>query len=239
MRIRPVLAGLVSLVLLQSPVAAQEGALDAAVSRCLAVDTSSSWKAAAARWSAIPNGQASNPALRARLLAMEVQDQAVRSVPGIADSMQSETFLRRMMESDAARTDSLMAIVAEHGWPGRSMVGKDGARAAFLIAQHGERYDREALRIMQALPAGEVSPEDLALLEDRVRSGEGLPQRFGTQLKLSEDGQRMVFDPIENVAELDARRASVGLPPIAIYSCILGAHYGREVQDPRTAAAPR
>ena len=40
---------------------------------------------------------------------------------------------------DVANTDRLRAITAEHGWPGRALVGEEGAEAAWLIAQHADQ----------------------------------------------------------------------------------------------------
>jgi len=40
---------------------------------------------------------------------------------------------------DADNLTWLKNVVAEVGWPGRSMVGEDGAHAAWLLAQHADR----------------------------------------------------------------------------------------------------
>jgi len=86
---------------------------------------------------------------------------------------------------------------------------------------------------MQALPPGEVSPTDLAMLEDRVRVGDGLPQRYGSQLRPGEDGRTLRFDPIEELPGLEERRARVGLPPLAVYICMMRGMYGREIIAPQ------
>jgi hypothetical protein len=39
---------------------------------------------------------------------------------------------------DAANTARMKRIVAERGWPGRSLVGDDGAQAAWLLVQHAD-----------------------------------------------------------------------------------------------------
>ncbi len=39
----------------------------------------------------------------------------------------------------AANTDRLREIVDEIGWPGRNVVGEEGAEHAWLIAQHADR----------------------------------------------------------------------------------------------------
>src|SRR5881409_419910 len=67
----------------------------------------------------------------------------------------------------------LAALIDAHGWPGRSRVGEEGARAAWLILQHAignPPLMRRGLTLLQggATSSGETSP----LLEDRVRTFE-------------------------------------------------------------------
>jgi hypothetical protein len=61
---------------------------------------------------------------------------------------------------DVGNTDRLREIVREHGWPGRSLVGDEAARAAWLLAQHADRqldFQREALPLLErAVAAGEA-----------------------------------------------------------------------------------
>lgn len=216
-----------------SPASAQQVNADSVVSSCTAADTATQWKQVAAAWAADSAKPPANPQLRDSLLALADSDQAVRMIPGFADSIASATFRGRLMARDSADAAALMEIVAHHGWPTRTMVGADGASAAFLIAQHNASIQHEALRLMLALPPGEVSPSDLALLQDRVLTGDGKPQRYGTQLAIAADGKPMTFDPIEDPAHVDERRARVGLPPLDVYICIMRGMYGREVVDPR------
>lgn len=93
---------------------------------------------------------------------------------------------------DVANTDRLRVIVAEHGWPGRSLVGDDGAHNAWLIAQPADRqldFQREALGLLaDAVLRGEAAERDLAYLADRVRTNEGREQVYGTQIAEVKDG---------------------------------------------------
>lgn len=52
--------------------------------------------------------------------------------------------------------ERLGEIVAEHGWPTRSLVGDDGATAAWAIAQHSDldpQFQRQMLELMWAAAA--------------------------------------------------------------------------------------
>lgn len=64
---------------------------------------------------------------------------------------------------------------------------------------------------MKSLPEDEVSSANIAYLEDRVRVNHGLPQLYGTQFY--KEGELFGPRPIEDIANLDARRAAAGLEP--------------------------
>lgn len=111
----------------------------------------------------------------------------------------------------------LEAIVAEHGWPGKSMVGDDGASAAWMILQHAiSRPDlqRKGLEwVHEAAARGEIEQALVAMLEDRIRVFEGRQQLYGTQFDWDETGQ-MSPEPIEDPENVNERRRAVGLNPI-------------------------
>lgn len=154
--------------------------------------------------------------LRRELLARVAKDQAARdAVTGPTD----EAGLARMREVDRENTAFLKQAVAKHGWPGKRVVGVDGANAAWFLAQHADldlAFQKECLAKMEPLvAAGEVTAKDYAHLWDRVAVAEGRPQRWGTQF----DGDEPA--PIEDPANVDARRKEVGLPTLAEYKELL------------------
>ncbi len=115
----------------------------------------------------------------------------------------------------------MRAIVRQYGWPGPELVGKDGTEAAFLLVQHSNlAFQKEMLPLVQnAYRSGKLSGQSYALLLDRVLVGEGKPQVYGTQAKRFEEwkGKEPVLEPIEDEANVDKRRAEVGLSPLAEY----------------------
>jgi hypothetical protein len=145
-------------------------------------------------------------------------DQAVREgfgVGGVIDSAQGVTMAR----TDSANTAWLKAYVTRWGWPTAAQVGREAVEAAFLIVQHAV-HDTAFMRAM--LPAieharrrGDLKGEAVAMLTDRIEVKAGHPQIYGTQLSLQ--GGRWVLDPIADSAGVDARRKSMGLPPLAEY----------------------
>jgi hypothetical protein len=135
-----------------------------------------------------------------------------------------------MADIDADNTSFLEKIVAERGWPGRSMVGRDGAEAAFLILQHSPdtAFQAKTLPLLEkGAASGDVEGQHLALLTDRIAVHRGQKQVYGTQASIVHG--RFVLDPIADSANVDARRARLGMPPVAAYMRILDSLYSTRI----------
>jgi len=170
--------------------------------------------------------------LRTELLRRRDADQAGRAAFDGKDPEQ----LRRLMEVDDVNAAWLSDVIDEVGWPGRSLAGEEGSHAAWLLAQHADRYPEHQQRCLelleQAVAAGEASAADLAHLTDRVELASGKLQCYGTQIT-ARDGKFIpcrLLDP----ETVDARRAAVGLEPME-------AHLARALElygPPRPASMP-
>jgi len=164
-----------------------------------------------------------NPGLRSDLLNMEFQDQEVRSAPA-STRPEDKARMDRWKQVDARNLERLRQILNEHGWPTRDLVGSDGVRAAWVLAQHADsdpQFQRRCLEQLSAAHArGQAPPQAVAYLTDRVLMNEGRPQIYGTQFT-SLDGAPTPH-PIESPAQLDARRQKMGLPPMAEYERMVG-----------------
>ncbi|OKI45437.1 hypothetical protein A6A29_32365 [Streptomyces sp. TSRI0281] len=138
--------------------------------------------------------------------------------------------------ADQANAVVVQRIIADHGWPGWSRVGKEGATAAWLVAlraDHDLPFQRHAARLMhQAVRSGEASQLQWVSLHDRCLITSGDRQQYGTQYRLGPNGpERLaVRDPLT----LDERRATVGLPPATVS---LEALRRRRASEPRPDAA--
>lgn len=167
------------------------------------------------------------PELRTELLERVKVDQEVRgeliaemqrNAAGGQAGQPSLELIQKLTKIDEENTAWLSGIVDEHGWPGKTEVGEDGAHSAWLLVQHADRnrdFQKKCLELMKAEPEGEVAGKDIAYLTDRVLRAEGKPQLYGTQLT-QQDG-KMVPQPIEDEEHVDERRAAVGLQPLADY----------------------
>ena len=171
-----------------------------------------------------------NPTLRQELLQRVEQDQAIRNElikKGIEHP--DESVLTRMKAIDAANTERMRAIVRQYGWPGPELVGQDGTDGAFLLVQHANlAFQKEMLPLVEkSYKNGKLSGQSYALLLDRVLVAEGKPQVYGTQAKRIEEwkGREPVLAPIEDEANVDKRRAEVGLFPLSEYRELLKKMY--------------
>jgi hypothetical protein len=148
-------------------------------------------------------------ALRAELLRRFAVDQEARHALDTT----------AMKAADAANLPWLRQLLAEVGWPGRSLVGEDGAQAAWLLAQHADRdpaFQRQCLDLLTAaVEQGEATARQQAYLTDRVLLHEGQPQEYGTQA-IAREG-RFAARNLRDPDHVDERRARVGLSPLAGY----------------------
>jgi hypothetical protein len=158
-----------------------------------------------------------NEALAAELIAMRDEDFRVRDELA-RDGSLFHGYHPRMEEVHRRNAARLKQIIAEHGWPGRSLVGEDAARAAWFVVQHSigdPEFQRSSLELLkQAHARGEMSAIGPAKLEDRIRMFEGRGQLYGTQWDWNESGELAPCE-IDDPEHVDERRASVGLDPLA------------------------
>jgi hypothetical protein len=158
-----------------------------------------------------------NMTLREQLLAMQAEDLRVREELA-REGVLGDGYEPRMEEVHRHNAARLEAIVSEHGWPGRTQAGDDGAEAAWRTLQHAiGRPDLIRLYLpllQQAAAAGEIPDWQPAYLLDRIRFFEGKPQVYGTQYDWDEEGFTKLW-PVEDPEHVNEKRKSVGLPPLA------------------------
>jgi hypothetical protein len=177
-----------------------------------------------------------NPTLREELLKRVGQDQAIRKQlieKGIQNP--DKELESRMHDIDRDNTARMKEIVKQYGWPGPELVGDDGVEAAFLLVQHADyEFQKEMLPLVrEAYRAKKLSGQSYALLLDRVLVKEGKPQVYGTQAKPMDQwkGNEPVLQPIEDEANVDRRRAEIGLIPLSEYIKFLKQFYFPNEKD--------
>jgi len=183
-------------------------------------------------------GDASHQALRRELIRMRKEDQKHRDAMLALMKRLAEPDNRQVMkklvavgEKQAAIDKKLLKrleeIIQKYGWPTISMVGAEASEVAFLIIQHADlSYQKKYFPLLkQAAAKKEARPDHVAMMEDRMLMGEGKKQIYGTGLRTDDTTNELKLWPIENEEEVDARRAAVGLPPMAEYLKMMGLKY--------------
>lgn len=183
---------------------------------CAPLDSMADWALVNRAWTAPPD-RWSNDSLRRVLLALAQRDQVARHDFGarVTDSV----YARELMALDNRLAAEVLHILDRFDIPTRTLVGAAGADAFMLIVQHNWPLQERVLARARALPTGALSPQALALLEDRVLVHQGKPQRYGTQFNVGNDGL-FRFATTEDLPGLARRRTQAGLPPLEQYVCM-------------------
>ena len=123
--------------------------------------------------------------------------------------------MKAVHEKNNAR---IKEIINQYGWPGFSLVGKEGSKAAWLIVQHAvldtDFMDKCLPLLQNAITQGEAEGWCLAYLQDRVLTMSGKPQKYGTQHDIDENGIAYPL-PIEDPEKVETLRKEVGLEPLS------------------------
>ena len=161
-----------------------------------------------------------NEDLRRLLLELLAADQEIRArledLPPVRPFVPDDPLMAEFQRVDRTNTTQLRRVIAEHGWPTITLVGEDGAQAAWALAQHADAdpaFQSECLELLgRAVAQHEASPLSLAWLTDRVRLAHGDGQLYGTQFTFR-DGrwkpQQLADDKV------DERRRALGLDSLA------------------------
>ena len=148
-------------------------------------------------------------------------DQRYRSQ--IADngynSKQIESLKKTIRKNDSINLKKARGILDRIGWPGMDVIGKQGSKALFLVIQHADLNTEERYLPMlkEAVKRKKASPDNLALLEDRIAIYKGKSQIYGSQIGRNDKTKEFYLLPVIDPINLDKRRSDIGLEPIANY----------------------
>jgi len=164
------------------------------------------------------------------------RDQRIRALifelletPGAGPDEAQITWLRlitRMKGIDQDNGAWMKDQLAHKDWFTISEYGAEADNQAFLIVQHSEDLDfqKQVLQRFERLaPLGEIAPDNMALLSDRIAVNEGQPQAYGSQFECK-NGAQVLQTPLSDPEPVvDARRQEVGLPSLEAYRALLPA----------------
>lgn len=159
------------------------------------------------------NAQDCGAPLKSELLERKTADQTARE--RLKADPSSREASDATLRVDADNTAYMRKVLAKCGWPRKSIVGPEAARAAWLLAQHADmdpEFQVMAARQMKyEVHGGEADALDLAVLVDRNRRLNDQPQVYGMQYYSTADGAIRFYD-IVTPGQLDQRRKRIGLP---------------------------
>jgi hypothetical protein len=163
--------------------------------------------------------------LKAELLQILEDDQAGRQK--IEDVQKKYGYQSKEMTElwksislqDSIDLVKVKAILDKQGWVGPDKVGGEASQALFLVIQHSDLATQQKYLPMmrEAVKNKKASGSELALLEDRIALREGRKQTYGSQIGFDKDSGKTYVSPLEDPDNVDKRRASVGLGPLADY----------------------
>ncbi|WP_316365269.1 DUF6624 domain-containing protein [Candidatus Thiodiazotropha sp. CDECU1] len=159
-----------------------------------------------------------NQQLKNELQLMQQEDQ--RALQELIDSGELGTteYHPRMKAVHEKKNTRIKEIISHYGWPGFSLVGKEGSKAAWLVVQHAvldTDFMGKCLPLLQdAINQGEAEGWCLAYLQDRMLTMSGKPQIYGTQHDIDENGIAHPL-PIEEPEKVETIRKKVGLEPLS------------------------
>ena len=131
-----------------------------------------------------------------------------------SDGSLYEGYPQQIRELHLRQANALESIIETHGWPGISMVGKEGAEAAWLVLQHSiSRPDfmKKCFPLFErAVQDNEASIKHLSCLVDGIRYFSRQPQIYGNYFDWNEKGKFRPWD-IEDPENVNERRKQAGL----------------------------
>ncbi len=166
-----------------------------------------------------------NKPLVAQLDSIDEEDQTYRKqLDGIREkygqqSKEMREHWKVINYKDSINLIKVKAILDKYGWLGPDIVGNAGNSTLFLVIQHADLKTQEKYLPMmrEAVKNNKAQPSSLALLEDRVLMRNGKKQLYGSQISFNQKTNTYYVAALEDPDNVDKRRASVNLQPLADY----------------------
>ncbi|MBB6369807.1 DUF6624 domain-containing protein [Chryseobacterium shigense] len=143
---------------------------------------------------------------------------SIRKRDGLNTSDEKE-LMKQIEKQDSINILEVEKIINDYGWLGPHKIGYKNNQYLFLVIQHADLgIQKKYLPVLrQAVEDKQALPKDLAYLQDRIKRKEGLPQIYGTQVYIDKEASKYFLYPAIDIANIDQRRALVGLEPLSGY----------------------
>lgn len=118
----------------------------------------------------------------------------------------------KWVKTDSVNLVKVEAIISEHGYPGKNLVGNQ-SEVVFFILQHADLAVQKKYfsHIKKAVARGDIKKESFAKMIDRIRVREGKKQLYGTQFRIYKG--KVEYFAIEDPENLNRRRKEMNLEP--------------------------
>lgn len=157
-----------------------------------------------------------NEELKSRLIALKDEDLEMRNSI-LKKGGLYEGYNEEMEALHIRNAEELKKIMDENGWPGKSLVGEEGAYAAITIAQHAiskpELQKQFLVELKNAVRQGEATQLQEACLEDRILYIQGKPGRYGMLFDWDDSGNLVAN--VDDESLVNERRKKLGLASLA------------------------
>lgn len=118
-----------------------------------------------------------------------------------------------MDEQDKINLEKIEKIIAEYGYPGKSLVGEPENETAWFVIQHSPKINQYMPVIKTAADRKEIPFRLYAMMLDRQLMDDGKEQIYGTQGFSSHDGEKEsepIIWPIKDVKNVNKLRKEAG-----------------------------
>ena len=151
----------------------------------------------------------SHPQLRDQIAQLYKDDQAVRQKEGFDPA--------EMAAADRRHAGPLQSIFDRYGVPTYDMVGIQATHDFIVMVQHQPPALRAAVlpKLKASVDAGQGDPATYAMVYDRTQRDQGRNQWYGQQLECV--GNALEVAPIDDAANVNLRRADLGLMRLELY----------------------
>ncbi|MDW9382908.1 DUF6624 domain-containing protein [Chryseobacterium sp. JV558] len=120
-------------------------------------------------------------------------------------------------EHDSLNMKTIERIIAQHGYPGKTLVGEPTNHAAWYVIQHSVKIGKYLPLIKEAGEKKEIPFTLVAMMEDRYLMNENREQIYGTQGKgemtKDKDGKQIFVNfiwPVKDLQNVNKRRKEAG-----------------------------
>ncbi|MFZ9002676.1 MAG: BT_3928 family protein [Robiginitalea sp.] len=154
----------------------------------------------------LPEGDRYLNPLKQSLDSIQVQDQKYRS-----DTSPDNRY--KQWQIDRQNIVFIDSVIAQYGYPGKSLVGEPTNFSAWYVIQHSDRIEEFLPRIKIAAETGELPFRLYAMMLDRSLMNRGMPQRYGTQAMTYFWGtpqEVSLIWPVEDPENVNTRREEAG-----------------------------